>query len=178
MNLLAESLWFICISVENVLDWSFRPSLLAYNREFDHIIFFLPHAPAHTCTFPISWACVFRHVQLLVTPWTIIAHQAPLFMEFFRQEYWPGLLLPSPEDLPDPGFEPVSHASPILASEFFTSWATRKAHIFHLPSSKNGHIIMCMRSILSEKWMVFTNESRNRLLACFCLHSHYLLYVF
>ena len=32
----------------------------------------------------------FSHVQLFVTPWTI-AHQAPLSMEFFRQEHWSGL---------------------------------------------------------------------------------------
>ena len=30
-----------------------------------------------------------------VTPWTI-AHQAPLFVEFSRQEYWSGLPFPSP----------------------------------------------------------------------------------
>ena len=35
--------------------------------------------------------CVFmlRHVQLFVTPWTV-THQAPLSMEFSRQEYWIG----------------------------------------------------------------------------------------
>jgi len=27
---------------------------------------------------------------------------------FSRQEYWSGLPFPSPEDLPDPGIEPVS----------------------------------------------------------------------
>ena len=31
-------------------------------------------------------------------------------MEFSRQEYWSGLLFPSPEDLPDPGIEPRSLA--------------------------------------------------------------------
>ena len=36
--------------------------------------------------------------------------QAPLSMGFFRQEYWSRLLFPSPEDLPDPGFEPRSPA--------------------------------------------------------------------
>ena len=40
-----------------------------------------------------------------VTPWTV-AHQAPLSMEFPRQEYWNGLLFPSPGDRPDPGIEP------------------------------------------------------------------------
>ena len=34
----------------------------------------------------------------LVTLWTV-AHQAPLFMGFSRQEYWSGLPLPSPGDL-------------------------------------------------------------------------------
>ena len=43
------------------------------------------------------------------TPWTI-AHQAPLSMEFFRQEYWNGLPFPSPGDLPDPGMKPMSPA--------------------------------------------------------------------
>ena len=34
-------------------------------------------------------------VQLFATPWTV-AHQAPLPMEFSRQEYWSGLPFPSP----------------------------------------------------------------------------------
>ena len=34
-------------------------------------------------------------VRLLATPWTA-AYQAPLPMEFSRQEYWSGLPLPSP----------------------------------------------------------------------------------
>ena len=37
----------------------------------------------------------FNHVQLCVTPWTA-AYQAPLSMEFSRQEYWSGLPFPSP----------------------------------------------------------------------------------
>ena len=39
------------------------------------------------------------------TPWTA-APQAPLSMEFSRQEYQSGLSLPSPKDLTDPGIEP------------------------------------------------------------------------
>ena len=45
------------------------------------------------------------------TLWTV-AHQAPLSIGFPRQEYWSGLPFPSPEDLPDPGMEPVSPAFP------------------------------------------------------------------
>ena len=38
------------------------------------------------------------------------AHQAPPSLGFSRQEHWSGLPFPSPEDLPDPGIEPESHA--------------------------------------------------------------------
>ena len=46
-------------------------------------------------------------VGLFATPWTVV-YQAPLSMEFSRQEYWSGLPFPSSEDLPDPGIEPES----------------------------------------------------------------------
>ena len=57
-------------------------------------------------------------VSDLGTPWTA-ARQAPLSMEFSRQEYWSGLPCPPPEDLPDPGIEPESLLSPALAGGFF-----------------------------------------------------------
>ena len=34
-----------------------------------------------------------------------LAREAPLSMEFSRQEYWSELPFPSPEDLPDSGIE-------------------------------------------------------------------------
>ena len=58
----------------------------------------------------------------LVTPWTV-ACQSPLSMGFPRQEYWSGLLFPSPGDLPDPGIKPMAPASPVLAGGFFTTAA-------------------------------------------------------
>ena len=45
------------------------------------------------------------YVRLFETPWTE-GCQAPLSMEFSRQEYWSGLPVPSPGDLPDPEIEP------------------------------------------------------------------------
>ena len=42
-------------------------------------------------------------------PWTV-AHQAPLSMEFSRQEYWSGLPFPSPGIFPKPGIKPRSPA--------------------------------------------------------------------
>ena len=68
----------------------------------------------------------FSHVQIFVTHWTV-ARQAPLSMEFSRQEYWSGLPFASPGDLPNSGIEPVSLAAPALAGEFFTTSATWEA---------------------------------------------------
>ena len=56
-------------------------------------------------------------IQLFVTPWTV-ARQAPLFMEFSRQEYWSGLPFPSLGDLPDPGIE---RRSPALQADSLPS---------------------------------------------------------
>ena len=53
----------------------------------------------------------FCRVQLCVTPWTV-ARQAPLSVGFSKQEYWSGLLCPSPGDLPNPGIEPATLTSP------------------------------------------------------------------
>ena len=47
--------------------------------------------------------------KLFVTPWTV-ANQAPPSMGFSRQEYWNGLPVPSPGDLPNTGIEPCSPA--------------------------------------------------------------------
>ena len=58
----------------------------------------------------------FSNVQLFVTPWTA-ARQAPLPMEFSRQEYWSGLLFPPPGDLPDPRIEQESPAAPVLQAD-------------------------------------------------------------
>ena len=55
-------------------------------------------------------------VQLFAIPWTV-AHQTPLSMGFSRQEYCSGLPCPSPGDLPDPGMEPASLASPALQAD-------------------------------------------------------------
>ena len=41
--------------------------------------------------------------------------QAPLSMAFSRQEHWSGLPCPPPGHLPDPGIEPVSFMTPVLA---------------------------------------------------------------
>ena len=62
--------------------------------------------------------------------WTVTL-QAPLSMEFSRQEYWCGLPFPSPGDLP--GQTWVSG----IASRFFMIWATREAQTIDSKIQKN-----------------------------------------
>ena len=47
-----------------------------------------------------------------------VAHQTPLSMGLPRQEYWRGLLFPSPGDVPNPEIELTS---PEVAGGFFTT---------------------------------------------------------
>ena len=61
-------------------------------------------------------------VPLFATPWTV-ACQAPLSMEFSRQEYWSGLPFPSPGDLPNVVIEP---GSPALQADALSSEPPRK----------------------------------------------------
>ena len=56
------------------------------------------------------------------SPW-IVAHQAPLSMEFSRQGFQSGLPFPSPADLPDPWIKPVS---PALQADSLLSELKRK----------------------------------------------------
>ena len=68
--------------------------------------------------------CVCLHAHSVVSdslrPW-IVACQAPLSMDFSRQESWSGLFFPSPGDLPNPGIRSMSPLSHALAGRFFTS---------------------------------------------------------
>ena len=63
---------------------------------------------------------VLSHIPRFVTLWTV-ARQAPLSMEFSRQEHWSSCHFLLQGDLPDPGMELASLASPILAGRFFTT---------------------------------------------------------
>ena len=50
-----------------------------------------------------------------------LAHQALLSMGFSRQEYWSGLLCPTPGNISNPRIEPASLTSPALAGRFFAT---------------------------------------------------------
>ena len=57
-----------------------------------------------------TWAQWQSRVQLFATPWTVVAHQAPLSVGFSKQEDRNRLPFPPPADLLDPGMEPASSA--------------------------------------------------------------------
>ena len=70
-----------------------------------------------------------NRVQIFAISWTV-AHQAPLPMEFSRQEYWSGLPFPTPGDLPDTGIKPASLELPALVGGFFITSTTWKAQLY------------------------------------------------
>ena len=63
------------------------------------------------CMYVHKCARTLSRIRLFVTSWTV-ARQAPLSIGFLRQEYWNGLPVPPPGNLPDPGIEPASLMSP------------------------------------------------------------------
>ena len=81
-------------------------------------------------------AQLLSRVQLFKTPWTT-AHQASLYMDFSRQEYWSGFPFPPPGNLLNPGIKPTSLCLLLWAGRFFTR-ATWEAHTW------NSHIVMVL----------------------------------
>ena len=78
--------------------------------------------PAYTlCSFFLSLVCMLSlsHVQFFAAPRTT-AHQAPLPMEFSRQEYWNGVPFPPPGHLPNLRIKPASLAPSALAGGSLT----------------------------------------------------------
>ena len=83
--------------------------------------------------------CWFGCVQLFETPWTV-ACQAPLSMEFSRQEYWSGLSFPSPGALSTSG---------CIGRQVLCTSATRETHLKTPSISKLCFAIFIFRSLSS-----------------------------
>ena len=79
------------------------------NLGFFHLLVSLSHAAINIGGQASIRILVFYSLLVwcptLATTWTV-ALWAPLFMGFSRQDYWSGLPLPSPGDLPDPRIDP------------------------------------------------------------------------
>ena len=74
--------------------------ITAYNS------FTVQYLKANVCVQLLSY------VQLFAAPWTV-AHEAPLSMEFSRQEYWSRVPFSPPRDQPDPRIKHTSLISRI-----------------------------------------------------------------
>ena len=73
-------------------------------------------------------------------------------MGFPRQEYWSGLLFPSPGDFPDPGIELTS---PVLAGRFFT-WETSSLLPYFKGETEGSTLISLYKLILNiSKFILF-----------------------
>ena len=87
----------------------------------NHPTFSLSHRVHKTVLYiSVSFAILYTGLESVLLgletgwKWTV-AHQAPLSMEFPRQEYWSGLPVPCPEDLLDPKIKPrLLHCRQIL----------------------------------------------------------------
>ena len=102
----------------------------------------------------------FSSVQLCATPW-IVAHQAPLSVEFSRQEYYTGLPFPSLEDFPGLGIKRTSLASSALAGRFFITVPPGKFHPSLGPSKllEEGSSFLNVLSLFS--WIQGSRTSGN-----------------
>ena len=90
------------------------------------LTYFIQHdnLKAHPCMCVCVCVCVSAQSLLAVCNPMGCSPKVPLYMEFSRQEYWSGLLLPTIRDLSDPGSEPMFFVSPALAGVFFSTVPT------------------------------------------------------
>ena len=64
-----------------------------------------------------------------------MACHTPLTLGFSRQEYWSGLPYPPPGDLPHPGIEPMSPASPAMQEDSLPTEPLGKPPASLIPNS-------------------------------------------
>ena len=100
------------------------------------------------------WAvCALSCIRLFATP-LAVACQAPLSMEFSRQECWSKLPFPPPEDLLNSGIKPMF---PTLESGFFTNCSTWKGEL-----EKNESFWPCRLVTLNKHFLHDESEWMHR----------------
>ena len=110
-----------------------------FRKEGKYVFMQLVHfAIQQRLTQPCKQLCVraqlLSHVELFAAPWTVTG-QAPLSMEFSRQEYSSGQPFPFPGDLPNPGIEA---RSPALQADSLLSEPPGKPIYFLKRETKNS----------------------------------------
>ena len=131
--------YFVYFIIASTLLWKFRSQRNRKNEKNK-----TKPKPHHFYFYKYDCCCCLgaKSCPSFATPWTI-AHQAPLSMEFPRQEYRSGLLFPAPGDPLNPGIKSVCLA---LAGGFFTTepksnlfWSLKIGHrMQHLSEGSKG----------------------------------------
>ena len=101
-----------------------------------------------------SWHQCLDAQLCLCNPWTV-AHQAPLSMEFSRQEYWHEQSFPSPGDLPNPGIKlrsPTLQADCLHLSQILILYCMLiyLCSICNLEFKSNGRSLLCFYQHLAQ----------------------------
>ena len=90
--------------------------------------------------------------------------QASLSMGFPRQEYWSGLLFPSPGGLPDPGIKPVSLLPPALTGRLTIETSGKPSYyLWQMFQLSNDSLLSCK--------LEFKNKISPTRLLCFIFDS-------
>ena len=127
---------FLIFSVSKLYLWPYLSSLLFLG----HL-----HVPGKVLgSWPVSsltWVDACMRAKSLQSGSTLcdpitVAHQAPLSMEFFWQEYWSGLPFPSPWDLPNPRIKPVS----CIDRRILYPWASKEAQSYYNESTMSKRL--------------------------------------
>ena len=158
-------------------------------EELREIFWWLKSLKSNTRTYLCVSVCVCMCTQSGLTLCDGIACQAPLSMEFSRQEYWSGLPFPPPGDPPNPGIKPMSPASlawqvgslplapPEKPEEVLTVWFFSGQMILrHWSGSfwcRSGNSHVTDLSVLEGKWRMTAvqlhwREQMLQLLRVFC----------
>ena len=117
---------------------------------------------------PLLVGCsVTKLCPTLATPWTVACH-APLSMEVSRQEYWSGLPIRSPGDLPNPGIklwspelqadsllsEPPGKSPLSLQLTFLKAVYSHSAYLAYMQSGGGGGLVAKSCPTLATPWTV------------------------
>ena len=101
-------------------------------------------------------------VTTVVSDSLTVDNQAPLSMEFSRQDFWNGLPFPPLGDLPNPRIKPVSLKSPGLAGGFFTADLSEKPLVICCCYSKSLQSCLTLVNCNSPERMVKTSWFSSR----------------
>ena len=129
---IVQTVWNVCVYLPQEYFNIFSKQIACISKDNFYVIYLFFSGCCCSCNFFhyemsrfhkeyfLVCAQSLSHVQLFATS-GIETHQAPLSMEFLRQEYWSGLLFPTPGHISDPGIETASLVSPALAGRFFNT---------------------------------------------------------